>query len=309
MNFGDFDDSAGMAGVARTLSASVQNYVVSSPGRLAENILAALNPGIAEAADGIQDARARAALIVADPRVRTDVAQREATSTLTGAYDTADAALATYTSALSTARTQLTAGAQPKLPSGTGDAVLAFKAGELVSLLEAAGGAGGAGGANNPDGVIIAERQALDDALASGDAINVYIIAGSQLLASTHKRLGVIDMGPNNQAYLSRLNKLIASSLGNARGDAAPAAGAELLAALSVGGKGSVQGFRDEVAVCLATERNQLNATLAGYLALAAVQGQGQVGPGASPFAQGIPQRATVNPAMAQLVRRINTPD
>jgi hypothetical protein len=256
-----FAKVSGLSGGARGLAGQYAAEFEDA-GAVGAAISQALNPGLAVACDAVPDAQARANMVLVDPRYDAAYKTGQARQIVAQALDAADAALQAYSSALHDAQVSLSKTLSPKLPSGTDGALVAFRAGEVVKLLEGLGSAAA---------VIRVASGLLADALAQGDVVKAYIVSGGVVLRDTFQRLNV-DAGDLQAAF----GRAIAAQGGNA-GNATP--GGQLLAALSQGGNGTLRGYEVWTKTTLYNERANFTRSLAGYVALGVVQdGPGNVG-------------------------------
>jgi len=254
-----FTTVTGLAGGARALnslySSEIQDAYVHTTGLNDPDVLG-LNK-LALALDDLMDAKATANALLVDPRYTVQTKTQDASAVVAKALSAARAAASTYSGLLDSTKATLSAKMLPKLPASADSSIVAFRAAELVKLLEASGT--GAGVATTANGL-------LADALAQKDGVKASILTGN-LLSDTYQRLAV-DMGVLQTLF----GKTLAQSQGNSDSSSA-SGGAKLLALLSQGGPDTFFGFRDWLNATLANEQQQFNTSLAAFVAIGGVQG------------------------------------
>ena len=274
-----FTTVTGLASGARTLNvlydAEIQDAYVKTTGLNDPDVLG-LNK-LALALDALAYAKATAAGIIADPRYSDAHKTEQARAVVSQALGAAQAAAKAYGGLLDSTKALLSAKMLPKLPASADSSIVAFRAAELVKLLEASGT--GTGVATTANGL-------LADALAQKDGVKASILTGN-LLADTYQRLNV-DMG--------FLQTLFGKTLAAAQGDASSSGGgAQLLALLSQGGPDTFYGFRDWLSSTLGSEQANYDASLSAYIAIGGVQDPRDLGPNIQQRA--VPQSVTPWPA------------
>ena len=250
----------GLSGGARTLLAAHRATLLDAgkPGSALFDTLEAVPPAL----DALQSAKAKAATAIVDPRFTAQARVDNARGIFSPALTAATSAAQRYNEQLDTSQAALKTVLLPPLPKNTDSALLAFRAGETVALLERSASA--AGGA-----LTVAERL-LTDALSQGDATKAYIVAGGVLLTDTYQRLGV-DMSALGKTFA----RVIAQAQGN---DAASTPGGKLLALLSQGGDGSLRAFGVWLRQTLFGEQKAYDNNVGVYLATVGADGSATYG-------------------------------
>lgn len=237
-----------IAAAATTLLAQYQGEL-DDAGAAGERVRTALM-GVAETCTKLQNSKAKAATVLADPRLSAQARAGDARALVSAAIDAAKTAGQAYSSALETSQAQLQGKLVPALPANTDGAVVAFRAGETTKLLE---------GAGNGSSVVRVAGDLLATALAQGDAVKAAILADGKILSDTYARLGVDSVA---------LQATFARVLGQRSGTGAPVPGAKLYALLAAGGTGTLRGFRDQVGILMFSEQANFDRSLSGYLAI-----------------------------------------
>lgn len=176
-----------------------------------------------KAYDALQAAKGKAALIATDPSLVVAAKLERIHALMDPAFDAVKSAVEGIASAMSQTQAQIEHAILPKKPSAADSALMAFTAEQLAATLEAAG-----------DGIAVLNRavKLLQNALQSGDTVQVYLLAGGPLNL-LYERKGVI---------MAALAQRFAEALAAQDGQQSPD-GVELLAALKVGGSGTLGGL------------------------------------------------------------------
>jgi len=216
--------------------------------------------GLATAIDAITAAKGKAAIIVTDPAIVVSVKLQRARDLVLGAFNAASQAEQACTAALENARAQITKAFFPSKPGAATDAMAAFQASQLEKILVAAG-----------DGVLTVAVKLLSDALASGDEVTAWLLAGGPL-ALTYKRLQVNEP-LLNQEFAKALQASAKNTSMLTRPLTGPAAGASLLPHLQAGGSGTLNGLMVATRWAIDTEQRAYTEWLQASASIGAMQG------------------------------------
>ena len=173
------NDLSGLASRVRTLRLAIQQEC-DDAGRPGATLQAAMSD-LMLALQGLVTAKAAGYTILQDPRLAEAAKRQDASTLVATALDTADAAQAAYKQAIDDGIVTLEGKIMPPKPSWASDAAIYFEADQQAQYFE--------------DGVKTGNRveqlapAALAAALATGDTLRAYILAGG-VLKTTYARLG-----------------------------------------------------------------------------------------------------------------------
>jgi hypothetical protein len=244
-------DLAGVAKQAHAWLSMLQSQLADA-GAAGVAIRDALT-GLAGAIDAITAAKAKITTVLTDPSRTTQYKLDQARSLVGDSYSAALRSALDLAAALDKARTQLASSIMPSKPSGADAAMMAFTAGQIAQTLEAVG---------DELHVVKAAAQLLAEALARGDMVQAYLVAGGpmQLL---YQRKGV-PMAALAQAFAEVIDKA----------DARPTSGgASLLPAVTMGGSGTLRGLVDAARLYINEEQGAYNAWLQASAAIGTLRG------------------------------------
>lgn len=206
---------------------------------------------LSTALEAIIQAKSKAVILSTDPRYNADYKLKQVKALVGDSYDAATSAAATLGITRKKALDALTRKMLPSKPSGADSAMLAFQAGEASKVLEAAG---------SSTACINTVGSMLADALAKGDDLLVYILAGG-VLDLTYRRL------ISSQAMLQQK---IAETLASAQAKPVDANAAGLLPALKDGGSDTLAGLATKAQYAVGNDRQAYER----WLSVAARDGQ-----------------------------------